>query len=206
MNRSTWREESSMETISKFRRMRQGRAEVRPPIKVWEHLGDTCWQQDTTVMSSSPLGPVKVNEYPTRRLQEQQARSQFFQGVLVCSVSLGDNCPVLWWFFPIGVPSVLLRGTSHGPSVLAQARGFPLLPCPEPVQPQGPRSHCRKSREEMRRDTQEQFSWARPPMSDRSVIDKAIWTEKARQGDRERQSIYHQICNLVTYMLEVLTG
>lgn len=109
-------------------------------------------------MSSSPLGPMKGNKYPTHRLQRQQARSQFSQAVLVCSVSLGDNCPGLWWFFPTGVPSVLLRGTSHGPSVLTQAKGFPLLPCPEPVQPQVPRSHCKKSREEMRRDTQEQFS------------------------------------------------
>lgn len=119
-------------------------------------------------MSSSPLGPMKGNKYPTHRLQRQQARSQFFQAVLVCSVSLGDNCPGLWWFFPTGVPlwqffptgvpSVLLRGTSHGPSVLTKAKGFPLLPCPEPVQPQVPRSHCKKSREEMRRDTQEQFS------------------------------------------------
>ena len=53
-----------------------------------------------TPQSSSPLGSMKVNEYPTHRLQGQQARSQFFQGALVCSASLGDDCPGLWWLFP----------------------------------------------------------------------------------------------------------
>lgn len=56
-------------------------------------------------------------------------------------------------------PPVSLRGTTHGPSVLTQAKGFPLLSCPYSLPShQGPRSLWRQSWEEIGSDIEEQFS------------------------------------------------